>query len=339
MRPTDSPAIGRSHPPQHLPHPRKGGREGLFRARPHAADQGRRGGARAHRDHRGHRLRRPGGGRGDRAPAPARSIWSSARSPITACRSCSPRRGWPARSSPRISPSRRSSRRWIGRPRRRGPGTDDRAAVAAFLTVQEGCDKFCTFCVVPYTRGAEVSRPVEQIVAEATRLAGEGVRELTLLGQNVNAWHGDGPDGRAWGLGRLLSRLAEIPGIDRLRYTTSHPRDMDDELIAAHRDLDALMPYLHLPVQSGSDRVLAAMNRRHTRADYLRLDRPDPRGATRHRARRRFHRRLPRRDRCRFRRHAAPRRRGRLRGRLLLQVQPAAGHAGGRRPTTRSPRR
>ncbi|HVY19205.1 MAG TPA: tRNA (N6-isopentenyl adenosine(37)-C2)-methylthiotransferase MiaB [Bauldia sp.] len=139
--------------------------------------------------------------------------------------------------------------------------------VAAFLTVQEGCDKFCTFCVVPYTRGAEVSRPVDAIVAEATRLAAEGVREITLLGQNVNAWHGDND----WGLGRLLFRLAEIPGVDRLRYTTSHPRDMGDDLIAAHRDLDVLMPYLHLPVQSGSDRVLAAMNRRHTRADYLRL--------------------------------------------------------------------
>ncbi len=152
---------------------------------------------------------------------------------------------------------------------RRGASTSKR--VAAFLTVQEGCDKFCTFCVVPYTRGAEVSRPVDAIVAEAARLAREGVRELTLLGQNVNAWHGEGPDGGTWGLGRLLFRLAEIPGIDRLRYTTSHPRDMDDELIAAHRDLDALMPYLHLPVQSGSDRVLAAMNRRHTRATYLRL--------------------------------------------------------------------
>ncbi len=143
--------------------------------------------------------------------------------------------------------------------------------VTAFLTVQEGCDKFCTFCVVPYTRGAEVSRPVEKIVAEAMRLAESGVRELTLLGQNVNAWHGRGPDGRDWGLGRLLFRLAEIPGIDRLRYTTSHPRDMADDLIAAHRDLGELMPYLHLPVQSGSDRVLAAMNRRHTAADYLRL--------------------------------------------------------------------
>jgi tRNA-2-methylthio-N6-dimethylallyladenosine synthase len=137
--------------------------------------------------------------------------------------------------------------------------------------VQEGCDKFCTFCVVPYTRGSETSRPVAQIVAEAQRLAEAGVREVTLLGQNVNAWHGEGPDGGEWGLGRLLYRLAEIPGIARLRYTTSHPRDMDDELIAAHRDLPALMPYLHLPVQSGSDRILKAMNRRHTADDYLRL--------------------------------------------------------------------
>jgi tRNA-2-methylthio-N6-dimethylallyladenosine synthase len=143
--------------------------------------------------------------------------------------------------------------------------------VTAFLTVQEGCDKFCTFCVVPYTRGSEVSRPVAQIVAEAEKLAEAGVREVTLLGQNVNAWHGEGPDGQEWGLGRLLSRLAQIPGIARLRYTTSHPRDMDDELIEAHRDLPALMPYLHLPVQSGSDRILKAMNRRHKAADYLKL--------------------------------------------------------------------
>lgn len=143
--------------------------------------------------------------------------------------------------------------------------------VTAFLTVQEGCDKFCTFCVVPYTRGSEVSRPVSQILAEAERLAAGGVREVTLLGQNVNAWHGSGPDGKEWGLGRLLHRLAEVPGLARLRYTTSHPRDMDDELIAAHRDLEALMPYLHLPVQAGADRVLKAMNRRHTAADYLRL--------------------------------------------------------------------
>ncbi len=143
--------------------------------------------------------------------------------------------------------------------------------VTAFLTVQEGCDKFCTFCVVPYTRGSEVSRPVAQIVAEAEKLAEAGVREVTLLGQNVNAWHGEGPDGGEWGLGRLLLRLAEIPGIARLRYTTSHPRDMDGELIDAHRDLAALMPYLHLPVQAGSDRILKAMNRRHKAADYLKL--------------------------------------------------------------------
>ena len=143
--------------------------------------------------------------------------------------------------------------------------------VTAFLTVQEGCDKFCTFCVVPYTRGAEVSRPVAQIVAEAERLAAAGVREVTLLGQNVNAWHGEGPDGRQWGLGDLLFRLAEIPGLDRLRYTTSHPRDMADGLIAAHRDLDKLMPYLHLPIQAGSDRILKAMNRRHTAEEYLGL--------------------------------------------------------------------
>ncbi|TGQ65032.1 MAG: tRNA (N6-isopentenyl adenosine(37)-C2)-methylthiotransferase MiaB [Mesorhizobium sp.] len=143
--------------------------------------------------------------------------------------------------------------------------------VTAFLTVQEGCDKFCTFCVVPYTRGSEVSRPVAQIVAEAERLAEAGVREVTLLGQNVNAWHGQGEDGQEWGLGRLLFRLAEIPGLARLRYTTSHPRDMDDELISAHRDLPSLMPYLHLPVQSGSDRILKAMNRRHTAKDYLAL--------------------------------------------------------------------
>jgi tRNA-2-methylthio-N6-dimethylallyladenosine synthase len=143
--------------------------------------------------------------------------------------------------------------------------------VTAFLTVQEGCDKFCTFCVVPYTRGSEVSRPVSQIVSEAERLVDGGVREITLLGQNVNAWHGIGPDGTEWGLGDLLYRLAEIEGLARLRYTTSHPRDMDDRLIEAHRDLPELMPYLHLPVQSGSDRILKAMNRRHTAAEYIAL--------------------------------------------------------------------
>jgi tRNA-2-methylthio-N6-dimethylallyladenosine synthase len=143
--------------------------------------------------------------------------------------------------------------------------------VSAFVTVQEGCDKFCTFCVVPYTRGAEISRPVEDIAAEVGRLARASVREVTLIGQNVNAYHGEGRDGHEWPLGKLLHRLAEIPGIARLRYTTSHPCDMEDSLIAAHRDLPALMPYVHLPVQSGSDRVLAAMNRKHTRADYLRV--------------------------------------------------------------------
>ena len=146
-----------------------------------------------------------------------------------------------------------------------------RRGVTAFLTVQEGCDKFCTFCVVPYTRGSEVSRPVAQIVSEAERLAAAGVREITLLGQNVNAWHGEGPGGVQWGLGKLLFRIAEIPGLARLRYTTSHPRDMDDALIEAHRDLTVLMPYLHLPVQSGSDRILKEMNRRHAAYDYLRL--------------------------------------------------------------------
>ncbi len=143
--------------------------------------------------------------------------------------------------------------------------------VTAFLTVQEGCDKFCTFCVVPYTRGSEVSRTAATIIDEAKRLVDAGVREITLLGQNVNAWHGEGVDGRQWGLGELLFALAELPGLDRLRYTTSHPIDMDDRLIAAHRDLDRLMPYLHLPVQSGSDRILKAMNRSHTAADYLRV--------------------------------------------------------------------
>nr|WP_250809274.1 tRNA (N6-isopentenyl adenosine(37)-C2)-methylthiotransferase MiaB [Neorhizobium tomejilense] len=143
--------------------------------------------------------------------------------------------------------------------------------VTAFLTVQEGCDKFCTFCVVPYTRGSEVSRPVQQIVDEAWRLVDGGVREITLLGQNVNAWRAEGPKGGEWSLGDLLYRLAEIPGLARLRYTTSHPRDMDDRLIEAHRNLRTLMPYLHLPVQAGSDRILKAMNRRHTGAEYLRL--------------------------------------------------------------------
>ena len=141
--------------------------------------------------------------------------------------------------------------------------------VTAFVTVQEGCDKFCTFCVVPYTRGAEMSRPVAAIVAEVHNLANAGVREITLIGQNVNAYHGETQTGRQATLAELLRCLAEVPGVTRLRYTTSHPRDVDDGLVEAHRDLAALMPQLHLPVQSGSDRVLAAMNRRHTRSEYL----------------------------------------------------------------------
>jgi tRNA-2-methylthio-N6-dimethylallyladenosine synthase len=135
--------------------------------------------------------------------------------------------------------------------------------------VQEGCDKFCTFCVVPYTRGAKVSRPVAKIVAEAEQLAAAGVREVTLLGQNANAYHGVGEDGAACSLARLMRRLAEVPGLDRLRYATSHPRDMSDDLYAMHRDLPEAMPYLHLPVQSGSDLILKAMNRKHTAAEYL----------------------------------------------------------------------
>ena len=139
--------------------------------------------------------------------------------------------------------------------------------VTAFLTIQEGCDKFCSFCVVPYTRGAEQSRPADAILREAKHLVSQGAREITLLGQNVNAWHG----GETGGLGRLLRDLAEIPGLLRLRYATSHPRDMDDDLIAAHRDIPMLMPFLHLPVQSGSDRILAAMNRKHTADDFRRI--------------------------------------------------------------------
>src|ERR1700694_1809325 len=143
--------------------------------------------------------------------------------------------------------------------------------VTAFVTVQEGCDKFCTFCVVPYTRGSEVSRPVAKIVAEVERLADAGVIEVTLIGQNVNAYHGAGPDGCDWPLARLIERVAEVPGIARIRYTTSHPRDMSADLIAAHRDPPTLMPYLHLPVQSGADPVLAAMNRRHRADEYLKI--------------------------------------------------------------------
>ncbi|RTL53829.1 MAG: tRNA (N6-isopentenyl adenosine(37)-C2)-methylthiotransferase MiaB [Bradyrhizobiaceae bacterium] len=143
--------------------------------------------------------------------------------------------------------------------------------ISSFVTVQEGCDKFCTFCVVPYTRGMEVSRPVARIVEDVQRLTENGVREITLIGQNVNAYHGEGPGGAPWTLGQLLHHLAKIPGVLRLRYSTSHPRDVDDALIAAHRDIPAVMPFVHLPVQSGSDRILAAMNRKHTASDYRRI--------------------------------------------------------------------
>jgi len=145
------------------------------------------------------------------------------------------------------------------------------AGPSAFLTIQEGCDKFCTFCVVPYTRGAEFSRPAADIEREARALVAGGAREITLLGQNVNAWHGAGEDGAAIGLGALARRLARIEGLARLRYTTSHPRDVDDALVAAHGEEPKLMPYLHLPVQSGADRVLEAMNRGHRAEDYLRI--------------------------------------------------------------------
>jgi tRNA-2-methylthio-N6-dimethylallyladenosine synthase len=156
--------------------------------------------------------------------------------------------------------------KFAGLPRRR---STQRAS--AFLTVQEGCDKFCTFCVVPYTRGAEYSRPVAEIETEARQLIEAGARELTLLGQNVNAYRGNGPDGVRWSLAQLLGQLAGIDGLERLRYTTSHPGDMLDDLIAAHGRMAKLMPHLHLPFQSGSDRILEAMNRKHSAADYLAL--------------------------------------------------------------------
>ena len=151
------------------------------------------------------------------------------------------------------------------------PGESRRPGVSAFLSIQEGCDKFCTFCVVPYTRGAEYSRPTQSILAEARRLVAAGARELVLLGQNVNAYHGAAADGGVWGLAHLAQALAEIPDLARIRYTTSHPRDVDDALIRAHGALPQLMPFLHLPVQSGSDRILAEMNRRHTVDEYRRI--------------------------------------------------------------------
>jgi len=163
------------------------------------------------------------------------------------------------------------------------PTTRDPKGFSSFLTIQEGCDKFCTFCVVPYTRGAEVSRPVHQIIAEARDLAKKGVREITLIGQNVNAYEADAPDGSEtrWGLGELIKHVALIGGIDRIRFTTSHPRDMDDELIKTIGEEPKLMPYLHLPIQAGSNKVLRAMNRGHSYAEYkeliakIRAARPD----------------------------------------------------------------
>jgi tRNA-2-methylthio-N6-dimethylallyladenosine synthase len=145
-----------------------------------------------------------------------------------------------------------------------------RVAPSAFLTVQEGCDKFCTYCVVPYTRGAEISRPAAELLAEAGRLVAAGAREITLLGQNVNAWTGEDAKGRPIGLDSLIRNIAKLPDLQRIRYTTSHPADVTDGLIAAHGEVAKLMPYLHLPVQSGSDRVLKAMNRSHTAESYLR---------------------------------------------------------------------
>ena len=200
--------------------------------------------------------------------------------------------------------------------------------VTAFVTVQEGCDKFCTFCVVPYTRGAEVSRPVEKIIEEVRNLADGGVREVTLIGQNVNAYHGEDRNGRTWTLGQLLRRVAEIPGIARLRYTTSHPRDVDDDLIAVHRDLPQLAPQLHLPVQSGSDRILGAMNRRHpARIICARSSGCAPRGLI-SRSTSDFIVGFPAETEADFARYAAHRRRGRLRGGVLVQVFAAARHAG-----------
>lgn len=152
----------------------------------------------------------------------------------------------------------------------KGRGKAKRAP-AAFLTVQEGCDKFCAFCVVPYTRGAEVSRPVERVLSEARDLVDRGVREITLLGQNVNAYHGDGPNGATWSLADLIWELDKVDGLERIRFTTSHPNDMQDDLIAAHGECKKLMPYLHLPVQSGSDKILKRMNRSHTAESYIRL--------------------------------------------------------------------
>ncbi len=151
------------------------------------------------------------------------------------------------------------------------PCDNDNQGVTAFLSVQEGCDKFCTFCVVPYTRGAEFSRSVSELVEESKVLVEAGAREITLLGQNVNAYHGAGKDGKIFGLGDLIAELAQVDGLERIRYTTSHPRDMKQDLIDAHKDIPELMPFLHLPIQSGSDKILKAMNRQHKAEMYVDL--------------------------------------------------------------------
>jgi hypothetical protein len=197
------------------------------------------------------------------------------------------------------------------------------------VTVQEGCDKFCTFCVVPYTRGAEVSRPVAKIVDDVRRLADNGVREITLIGQNVNAYHGEGPDGRIWPLGALLHHLAEIPGIVRLRYSTSHPRDVDETLIEAHRDLPALMPFVHL---AGAVRFRPDSGRHEPQAYRRRLPpghRPVSRRPPRYCIFIGFYRGLPRRDRGRFCRHPRTGHTNRIRWRLFVQIFAAARDAGG----------
>jgi tRNA-2-methylthio-N6-dimethylallyladenosine synthase len=213
------------------------------------------------------------------------------------------------------------------------PGRSRQARPTAFLTVQEGCDKFCTYCVVPYTRGAEISRPWDAVLDEAKALVDGGAREITLLGQNVNAW-GDGERG----LHDLIIALDRLDGLARIRYTTSHPNDMTDGLIAAHRDVEKLMPYLHLPVQSGSDPILKAMNRSHTRDSYLRLHRQGTRRAPRYRAVGGFHRRLSGRDRRGFRGDAEPRARGRLCLCVQLQIFAPPRHSCGRhgRPDRRT---
>ncbi len=200
----------------------------------------------------------------------------------------------------------------------------------AFVSIMEGCSKYCTFCVVPYTRGEEVSRPFDDVLTEVADLADQGVMEVTLLGQNVNAYQGSMSDGAVADFATLLEYVAEVPGIERIRYTTSHPREMTPRLIAAHGAIDKLVPQLHLPVQSGSDRVLAAMKRGYT-AHRIQVDRaPLARRAPRHLALVRFHRRVPGRDRRGFCTDDETRRRRRLRRRVQLHLQPASGHAGRR---------